>query len=429
MDTTQVKAQVKLRFTSSNSQTMVVVRSMEVTQKKTQATFKQLDGALRTFDTMTGERVTLSHKCSELDKQIPTLLGVSKPILDHVLFCHQEDSSWPLAEASVLKKRFDEIFDSSRYTKAIGIFRQLEKDFTAQVKELMAEKAGLTSHQHAAHGFRKELSEANEAEEELDDDKKRIDTQLAQVQETMEELQDIAMRVSTVEGELDAAQQEKTHQMSLVIRLRSMLEDNLTQQYSLRELEKMLRDYDVKVSTQQEEWQDLKDRDTEYDQAILKLRRKETELTQEKARLDADRETYEKNCRDRYQLTESIAQSYNVDLTQGGGSVNMSMDAASFVTGAGAGADFQSVAGLSQGSILQISAEDMQAVMEMLHKKEEELKSALQETIDMHQANEDKLLKDLAELKASRSTIEAGTYNFNVVVVVIDIFSLPFRAS
>ena len=382
---------------------MVVVRSMEVTQKKSTATFKQLDGALRTHDTSTGQRVTLSHKCSELDKQIPTLLGVSKAILDHVLFCHQEDSSWPLAEASVLKKRFDEIFDSTRYSKAIAIFKQTEKDMNAKVKDLFAELSGLKSHQHAAQGFRKDLAEATESLEELDDEKKRIDQDMQQMDEEINKLRDIEIHVSAVEAELDAAQQEKLNQMALVQRLRAMLDENLTQQHSLRELEKMMREYDEKVSNQHEEYENLKARDEEFDQAIAKLQRKNMELTQEKARLDADREGYEKNCRDRYQLMESIAQTYSVDLTQGGAAtVNLSMDA-SF-------AGSQSVAALSQGSILQITEDDMNAIMQLLEQKEEELKKILAETTDRHQANEDKLLKELAELNANRSSVDAGTY-------------------
>lgn len=45
------------------------------------------------------------------------LLGVSKAILENVVFCHQEESSWPLQEGAVLKKKFDDIFDSTRYSK------------------------------------------------------------------------------------------------------------------------------------------------------------------------------------------------------------------------------------------------------------------------------------------------------------------------
>lgn len=101
-----VKASIKLRFTNTEGSSMVVARSMEVSQKKTSASFKALDGTIRTVNRETGERVTLSHKCTELDNSIPTYLGVSKPILEHVMFCHQEDSSWPLQEGAVLKKRF-----------------------------------------------------------------------------------------------------------------------------------------------------------------------------------------------------------------------------------------------------------------------------------------------------------------------------------
>ena len=43
-----------------------------------------------------GEKVSISQKCSELDKQVPELLGVSAAILDNVIFCHQEESDWPL---------------------------------------------------------------------------------------------------------------------------------------------------------------------------------------------------------------------------------------------------------------------------------------------------------------------------------------------
>ena len=112
-NSTSVKANIKLRFNNKAGKSMVVIRSMEVTQKKSSMTFKALDGVIRSTDE-NGTKVSLSHKCTELDKQLPLLIGVSSPILDHVIFCHQEESSWPLQEGAVLKKRFDEIFDSTR---------------------------------------------------------------------------------------------------------------------------------------------------------------------------------------------------------------------------------------------------------------------------------------------------------------------------
>ena len=123
----EVKAQLKLRFKNYGGQRMVVVRSMQLTQKKTTATFKQLDGVIRATKP-DGSKTSYTNKCGELDKSVPMMIGVSRAVLESVVFCHQEDSSWPLQEGAVLKKRFDDIFDSARYTKAwLSVVNDLER--------------------------------------------------------------------------------------------------------------------------------------------------------------------------------------------------------------------------------------------------------------------------------------------------------------
>ena len=142
---------------------MVVIRSMEVIQKKSTMQFKALDGVLRSTN-KEGEKSSLSHKCSELDRQIPSLIGVSKPILEHVVFCHQEDSSWPLQEGAVLKKRFDEIFDSTRYAKALEALRKSKVEYTGKQKDIAATLEGLKAHLHAAEGLSEDLRVSEEGE-------------------------------------------------------------------------------------------------------------------------------------------------------------------------------------------------------------------------------------------------------------------------
>jgi len=61
-----------------------------------------------------GERVSLSSKCGELDREMISALGVSKPVLSHVIFCHQEESNWPLSEGKALKDKFDSIFAATK---------------------------------------------------------------------------------------------------------------------------------------------------------------------------------------------------------------------------------------------------------------------------------------------------------------------------
>ena len=43
------------------------------------------------------------------------IMGVSKAILESVIFCHQDDSNWPLSENTKLKAKFDNIFAATRY--------------------------------------------------------------------------------------------------------------------------------------------------------------------------------------------------------------------------------------------------------------------------------------------------------------------------
>ena len=38
-------------------------------------------------------------------------------ILENVIFVHQEDSNWPLADGQTLKRNFDDIFAATKYTK------------------------------------------------------------------------------------------------------------------------------------------------------------------------------------------------------------------------------------------------------------------------------------------------------------------------
>jgi DNA repair protein RAD50 len=91
---TDVKAQIKLKFNNVNGRPMVCTRSIQVTQTKTGVRQKTLESLLLVKDPETDEQLSLSARGAELDTAIPMHLGVSKAILDNVIFCHQEESNW-----------------------------------------------------------------------------------------------------------------------------------------------------------------------------------------------------------------------------------------------------------------------------------------------------------------------------------------------
>ena len=63
-------------------------------------------------------------------------MHASKAILENVIFCHQEETNWPFSEASSLKKVFDEIFDTTKYTKSLDELKDTIKEFTSKSKDL-----------------------------------------------------------------------------------------------------------------------------------------------------------------------------------------------------------------------------------------------------------------------------------------------------
>ncbi|KAG1658953.1 hypothetical protein FOA52_010050 [Chlamydomonas sp. UWO 241] len=130
----EVKALIKLRFTTSTGQPVVVMRSFQLTQKKATMTFKTLDSTVQTTNRDTGEKQAITYRCADIDKMVPSLMGVSKAVLENVIFVHQEESNWPLAEGRVLKDKFDDIFSATKYTKALEALRKLKSEKVGDIK-------------------------------------------------------------------------------------------------------------------------------------------------------------------------------------------------------------------------------------------------------------------------------------------------------
>ena len=122
----EIKAQVKLQFRTPKNEKMVVTRNLLLTVKKNTRSMKTLECNLLTIKD--GERGSVSKIAAEIDQLIPFELGVSTAILENVIFCHQDESLWPLSEPAPLKKKFDEIFEAMKYTKALDNIKEIRKE-------------------------------------------------------------------------------------------------------------------------------------------------------------------------------------------------------------------------------------------------------------------------------------------------------------
>uniref|UniRef100_A0A1D2A4U2 DNA repair protein RAD50 n=1 Tax=Auxenochlorella protothecoides TaxID=3075 RepID=A0A1D2A4U2_AUXPR len=189
---TEVKAQIKLRFITGAGQPVVVIRSFQLTQRKASMAFKALDNVLQTVNRATGAREALSYRCADIDRAIPSLMGVSAAVLESVVFVHQEDSNWPLADAQAVKKRFDDIFAATRYTKALEALRKLRSEKTAEAREMRLRLDTLRSHRDGARRLRGAVEAGEDA--------------LASLEARITELQ---RRIETVQAEMETVLQQQ----------------------------------------------------------------------------------------------------------------------------------------------------------------------------------------------------------------------------
>lgn len=95
--------------------------------------FETLDSTIHVD--LDGKHESISKRCADTNAEMAHVMGVSKAIINNVLFCHQEDSSWPLDEGKKLKERFDAIFGTSEYNKAIEKILKFRKSYEAKAKD------------------------------------------------------------------------------------------------------------------------------------------------------------------------------------------------------------------------------------------------------------------------------------------------------
>ncbi|XP_020690871.2 DNA repair protein RAD50 [Dendrobium catenatum] len=164
---TETKGQIKLRFKTAAGKDVVCIRSFQLTQKASKMEFKALESVLQTINPHTAEKVCLSYRCADMDREIPALMGVSKAILDNVIFVHQDDSNWPLQDPSTLKKKFDDIFSATRYTKALEVIKKLHKDQAQEIKTYKLKLENLQTLKDAAYKLRNSISQDEEKIESL----------------------------------------------------------------------------------------------------------------------------------------------------------------------------------------------------------------------------------------------------------------------
>lgn len=127
-----VKAEVRLRFKNGRNESIECVRSMQSSIRKSKVEQKTLECSLS--KEVNGREVQITSKMVDVDRDMSLHLGLYPSILENVVFCHQDESTWPIGDPTVIKKKLDDIFNSTKYNKALLNLKATKKEIATDLK-------------------------------------------------------------------------------------------------------------------------------------------------------------------------------------------------------------------------------------------------------------------------------------------------------
>ena len=227
-----------------------MTRTMEVQQTAKTQKYKTLESSLQKVDAETKERSTLSSRCAEIDSLIVERMGVSEAVISNVIFCHQEDSAWPLGTAKDLKDKFDAIFSATRYTKALENIKKFRKEQQQKLLVMKNDLGHLKTHQETAKAMRETLERTKSDIERAGFKIDKIDGELEPIMKefkklagSMDEIEQLQMDLAMLKSQRDELKKNQ-----------AILESKMTQTFDSdtdADLRKRMSDFETNLGTQQ----------------------------------------------------------------------------------------------------------------------------------------------------------------------------------
>ncbi|KAI8388332.1 uncharacterized protein BYT42DRAFT_491740 [Radiomyces spectabilis] len=289
---------------------MICSRSLSLTQRKNTVSQKTLDNTLQRKDPQTGEVVSVSSRCADMDAELPVHLGVPKAILDNVIFCHQEDSNWPLAEPGTLKKKFDEILASTKYTKALDSIKDIRKKKAQEIRVDQVKLEQLKTDIEKAQRLRYNIDDLQKRMANKQEQIATVDQQLNETAHEIDSLLQVFQRAEAIESRLAQTQ----HQKKMLQDTMQDIAKNLTERHeSDEEIRELLTQYQSRSNTDEEAKEDLMFEKSRIERQLQTARSAISEKLTAVGRLEAAAESNEQRLQERRRLLEQA----NIELDLG----------------------------------------------------------------------------------------------------------------
>ncbi|KAJ8912852.1 hypothetical protein NQ315_007984 [Exocentrus adspersus] len=202
------KGSIKIKFLDCQGNEITVSRFLMVTAKAAGGlTFKKIAVNVRRRDKDDlGNPKDISGRCLEIDNYCSGALNVSKSILNNVIFCHQENSAWPLDEPKRLKEKFDEIFDAVKYNKCVEILRKFIKERQGNLKKDLPLKKSIKDEVEKKRG---KFNEKKDKLQGVENTIKQYQINSKPMEARMKEILDLEASIGALQRNLTAVETEK----------------------------------------------------------------------------------------------------------------------------------------------------------------------------------------------------------------------------
>jgi len=283
---------------------------MQVVVKKATRSQKSIDSHLvKDMREVGGERTSVSSRIADVDELICSGLGVSKAILESVIFCHQEESLWPMSEPSALKKRFDDIFEAVKYTKVIENIKVLRKDHSAKLKLLEKDQEITKTEKNRGLAAEKDMLKLQGDVERLKDESKDLNEARQQLKTQHTEAWKKNENLKNVRAQVTSKRERYEEKQDSVQKLRRNLKEYAE---SDEELQSMLEQYQERVGSLQQSVEEEKLRYNGLSKENQKTRDALSAKEREMGGLENQQKSYERQIESREQLIKQTARRHNM---------------------------------------------------------------------------------------------------------------------
>ena len=303
----EVLAQVKMSFMNTKNIKMVVSRRLQVTVKKNARTQKALECSLESF--ANGERHSISSRVAQLDQIVPQYLGVSRAVLECVIFCHQDESLWPMSEPSVLKKKFDEIFEASKYTKAIDNLKDMRKIKGNELISLKILEAQSKDNKDKGDQEEQEAKALHAELVVLREDITKLHTETKQAGEKFNEASD---RAAEYASEVTSLENHHEKHDWLQRRVQSLGKDLEKRKESDDWLQSELDRFDERISEHQQQERRLLNQYEDLDIDMRKIESKQAKKIKEAGKYEEQKSSHERQVERRKSLIKETSQKHKI---------------------------------------------------------------------------------------------------------------------